>query len=102
MTNPIDLENESNRGSSLLPNAITFFAGASYGLTTVMIGQPLDTIKTRMQGLALSSKSQKSATRVLRELYGTEGIRGLYRGGIPLLVGGSLMRSAQFGVRCVD
>ena len=27
--------------------AITFAAGASYGLTTVLVGQPLDTIKTR-------------------------------------------------------
>ena len=28
---------------------ITFAAGASYGLTTVLVGQPLDTIKTRLQ-----------------------------------------------------
>ena len=31
-------------------------------------------------------------------IYKTEGIRGLYRGGLPLIVGGALMRSAQFGV----
>lgn len=31
-------------------------------------------------------------------LFRSEGIRGLYRGGLPLLIGGGLMRSAQFGV----
>lgn len=81
---------------SYIPHAITFFAGASYGFTTVIVGQPLDTIKTRMQGLA-SSNSNKML-RVASDLFQKEGIRGLYRGGLPLFVGGSLMRSAQFGV----
>ena len=36
---------------------ITFAAGASYGLTTVVVGQPLDTIKTRMQGLKAAEYS---------------------------------------------
>lgn len=78
---------------SLIPFGITFLSGASYGLTTVLIGQPFDTVKTRMQGM-----SSSSATKVLFELYGKEGIKGLYRGGLPLLIGGSVMRSAQFGV----
>lgn len=40
-----------------------------------------------------------------KSVYGTgmdifmkEGIRGLYRGGIPMVMGGGAMRSAQFGV----
>lgn len=72
---------------------ITFVSGASYGLMTVMVGQPMDTIKTRMQGM-----SSSSASHILRDLYSKEGIKGLYRGGLPLLIGGSFMRSAQFGV----
>ncbi len=28
----------------------------------------------------------------------TEGVRGLYRGSLPMVIGGSLFRSAQFGV----
>lgn len=79
--------------SSFAPFAITFLSGASYGLTTVIVGQPLDTVKTRMQGL-----SSSSASHILRDLYSKEGIRGLYRGGLPLMLGGSIMRSAQFGV----
>ncbi len=79
--------------SSLAASAITFLSGASYGLTTVAIGQPFDTVKTRMQGMSSSSASQ-----IVRELYAKEGLRGLYRGGLPLMIGGSAMRSAQFGV----
>lgn len=75
---------------------VTFLAGASYGLTTVIVGQPLDTIKVRMQGMP-STGHQNSYT-VGRDLFAREGMRGLYRGGLPLFVGGSLMRSAQFGV----
>ena len=84
-----------------VPYAITFIAGASYGLTTVVVGQPLDTIKTRMQGVSKTSNyaSASGATSMFVNLYKREGFRGLYRGGFPLMIGGSMMRSAQFGVR---
>ena len=59
----------------------------------VLVGQPLDTIKTRMQTLGY-----KSALQTARLIYGQEGVPGLYRGGMPLLVGGALIRSTQFGV----
>eukprot|EP00980_Cylindrotheca_fusiformis_P005743 scaffold1194_cov127-Cylindrotheca_fusiformis.AAC.20 len=83
---------------------VTFAAGASYGMATVVVGQPLDTIKstyavdvqTRMQGLPSATKS--SSFQVAKELFFREGIVGLYRGGLPLFLGGSFMRSAQFGV----
>lgn len=76
--------------------AVTFLAGASHGLTSVLVGQPLDTIKTRMQ--AMPVEAQSNSLTVARHLFAKEGIRGLYRGGLPIFVGGSLMRSAQFGV----
>ncbi len=93
----------SSLRDSVLPNAITFAAGASYGLTTVFVGQPLDTIKTRMQGISATNHGNGSSGFVsqLLGLYSKEGVRGLYRGGFPLMIGGSLMRSAQFGVRFV-
>jgi len=75
---------------------ITFLAGASHGLTSVIVGQPLDTVKTRMQ--AMPSESQSNSLAVARRVVEKEGIRGLYRGGLPIFIGGSLMRSAQFGV----
>jgi len=75
---------------------ITFAAGYAYGLTTVVVGQPLDTIKTRMQGMPDSAN--RSMLGVGKDVFSREGMRGLYRGGLPLLMGGGLMRSAQFGV----
>lgn len=72
---------------------VTFAAGASYGLTTVLVGQPLDTMKVRLQSMPSGALQGSTA-----DLFRREGIRGLYRGGLPLFVGGSLMRSAQFGV----
>lgn len=88
-------------------NFDAFIAGFAYGLTTVagtvefhdpylhllLVGQPLDTIKTRMQALESSS-----AFQVAKHIYSLEGIQGLYRGGVPLVLGGGFMRSAQFGV----
>ncbi|CAJ1953684.1 unnamed protein product [Cylindrotheca closterium] len=74
---------------------VTFAAGASYGMTTVVVGQPLDTIKTRMQGLPSASRS--SSFQVAKDLFFRESIFGLYRGGLPLFFGGAFMRSAQFG-----
>lgn len=43
------------------------------------------------------AQSQSMST-VTKELWKSEGIRGLYRGGLPLFIGGALQRSAQFGV----
>lgn len=72
-----------------------FLAGFAFGVTNVVVGQPLDTIKTRIQvSLTHSPSSLKTGLTIFRQ----EGIWGLYRGGIPLLIGGGLIRSAQFGV----
>jgi solute carrier family 25 carnitine/acylcarnitine transporter 20/29 len=70
-----------------------FIAGFAYGTTTVIVGQPLDTIKTRMQALG-----QKSAVQTARTILSANGLAGFYRGGLPVLFGGGLVRSAQFGV----
>jgi len=79
-----------------MDGAIGFAAGAAYGLTSVIVGQPLDTIKTRMQARPDSMKS--SSVRIAVDLARSQGIKGLYRGGIPVVLGGSMFRSAQFGV----
>lgn len=70
-----------------------FIAGFAYGSTTVLVGQPLDTIKTRMQALGTTSSIETA-----KAIFTQDGIKGLYRGGFVLVLGGSLIRSAQFGV----
>jgi len=77
-------------------NLISFAAGLSYGLTSVAVGQPLDTVKTRMQ--ARPESMSRGMFNVGVQLFKAEGVAGLYRGGVPLLCGGGLMRSVQFGV----
>ena len=79
----------------LQPGMVSFSAGATYGFTSVLVGQPFDTVKTRMQ--ARPELGSASAVQVARKLVQSEGLRGLYRGGTPLFVGGALFRSAQFG-----
>jgi solute carrier family 25 (mitochondrial carnitine/acylcarnitine transporter), member 20/29 len=76
-----------------------FIGGFSYGLTSVIVGQPLDTIKTTAQ---MRGKSGGNFVQIGVHLFKTEGLlKGLYRGSISMIAGGALFRSAQFGVNGV-
>ena len=66
----------------------------------MLVGQPFETIKTLRQVQSSSSaitaaKGSKSIFQTASNLYSTAGIRGFYRGGVPLLLGGGLMVSWQ-------
>ena len=76
----------------LVDTGITFASGAAYGMTTVAVGQPFDTIKTVVQS---SGEGTVAATRKVIAESGV--IKGLWRGSLPLVLGGTFMRSAQFG-----
>ena len=80
---------------SSLDTAITFASGAAYGVTTVAVGQPFDTIKTIQQSAPAGER--ESIVTIGRHVYATSGLRGLWRGSMPLVLGGTFMRSAQFG-----
>ena len=54
----------------------SFICGFAYGTTTVIVGQPLDTIKTRMQAKGTGSSMITTASAIFKK----EGITGLYRG----------------------
>ena len=75
----------------------SFIAGFAYGGTTVIVGQPFETLKTLTQ-LSSSSGIRPSIITTARELYTSSGIKGFYRGGTPLLIGGGLMRSRHNSV----
>jgi len=76
----------------------SFIAGFAYGGTTVLVGQPLETLKTLTQVPQSQFINQKpSLIDTATSLYKQGGIKSFYRGGVPLLLGGGLMRSAQFG-----
>lgn len=54
----------------------SFICGFAYGVTTVVVGQPLDTIKTRMQAKGTGCSMISTATSIFKQ----EGVSGLYRG----------------------
>ena len=72
---------------------ISFASGTTYGLTSVFVGQPFDTVKTTMQAVKTKESTLGTAQRIVQQ----HGLRGLYKGGIPPMIGGSIIRSAQFG-----
>ena len=82
----------SKKDHDLVDTGITFASGAAYGMTTVAVGQPFDTIKTVVQS---SGEGTVAATRRVVAESGV--IKGLWRGSLPLVLGGTFMRSAQFG-----
>jgi solute carrier family 25 carnitine/acylcarnitine transporter 20/29 len=76
-----------------IDSIIPVICGFAYGTCSVVVGQPLETIKTQLQ-----TSKKSTSLQVAKSIFEREGLRGFYRGGLPLLLGGSLIRSAQFGV----
>ena len=79
---------------------VSFFAGLGvgvmYGTTSVAVGHPIDTIKTKMQ--AQSGFESRGMIRTFLTTVQSQGIRGLYRGALPPLFGSGIFRSTQFAV----
>ncbi len=81
-------------GGGLSESINGLFCGFVYGVTSPLIGHPLDTVKTLMQASTASARG--SAFAVARDVVAKGGIRALYRGLLPPLVGSSIFRSVQF------
>ena len=88
---------EWKKRSKITKEMDDFICGFAYGLVNVMTGQPFDVIKTQLQ----TNPHKKGVISVGIELFKTEGIRGLYRGGLTLVIGGGLVRSSQFGFNSI-
>lgn len=69
-------------------------AGASSGTTKLLVGHPFDTVKIRLQ---TTTGLFASPLHCLRETLVKEGVRGLYKGATPPLVGWVVMDSVQWG-----
>lgn len=70
--------------------------GLFYGFSNVLVGHPLDTIKTKMQ--VIPEYKSRSMSSSIRHLYIKEGVKGFYKGVFPPLCGGSIFRAVQFAV----
>lgn len=62
---------------------IDFLSGCAGGTACVYFGQPLDTIKVKMQTFP---EFYKNGFTCFREIFKSEGIKGLYKGSMPALV----------------
>ena len=71
---------------------VDFIGGACSGITQVMVGQPLDTVKVRQQ----TACSSKSASSVINEIMKKEGIKAFYKGTTSPLIGMAFCISCQF------
>ena len=70
--------------------------GMQFGITIVIVGQPFDTVKTKMQ--AQEEYKSKSFLQSINSIYKQEGLKGFYRGGTSIVLGSSLFRSAQLSI----
>ncbi|KAI8378532.1 mitochondrial carrier domain-containing protein [Blakeslea trispora] len=70
-------------------------AGTIGGWSQVLVGQPLDTVKVRMQTQP-SPPLYKNATDCMQQLVRQEGLKGLYRGVMPPLAGIGFCNAVMF------
>ncbi|KAJ1649611.1 hypothetical protein IWW47_000838 [Coemansia sp. RSA 2052] len=61
-------------------------AGALSGMTSCVLLQPFDLLKTRVQQSHLQATGRGSVLQVLQTVVQSEGVRGLWRGTIPTLL----------------
>ena len=66
-------------------------AGGSAGVVGTVLGYPLDSVKTRMQ-----TSGQTGFLRVMRQVYSSEGLGGLYRGIASPLLSLTLLNTLNF------
>ncbi|RYC54782.1 hypothetical protein CHU98_g11428, partial [Xylaria longipes] len=80
------------KGSSL-DTAKDLFAGAVGGIAQVLIGQPFDIVKVRLQTTTQYSSALNAATTI----YAKEGPMAFYKGTLTPLLGIGACVSIQFG-----
>lgn len=73
--------------------SIDFIAGCNGGIACVLTGQPLDTVKIKMQTY---SSIYKSSFSCFWDTAKNEGFRGLYAGSTPAIVSNVMEHSALF------
>lgn len=75
----------------------SFFAGGFAGMTATAVTYPLDLARGRISGKLASDKAYTSVYRTIAITVRDEGIRGLYKGMTPTLLGSMPYKGIQFG-----
>ncbi|TPX18209.1 uncharacterized protein E0L32_002718 [Thyridium curvatum] len=84
---------EHSKGGGALQTAKDLFAGAAGGVAQVLIGQPFDIVKVRLQTSTAYSSALDAATSIWKK----EGPLAFYKGTLTPLVGIGACVSIQFG-----
>ena len=81
-------------GSSALEAALGALSGMAFGLISPLASQPFDTLKTKMQ--AESRYAQLGMRSVVKDVLRADGLAGLYRGIVPIVLSTGVQKSALF------
>ncbi|KAF6802169.1 mitochondrial carrier C4G9.20c [Colletotrichum musicola] len=84
---------EIQSGGGALQTAKDLFAGAAGGVAQVLLGQPFDIVKVRLQ----TSTTSTSALTAASQIYKNEGALAFYKGTLTPLLGIGACVSIQFG-----
>ncbi|KAI0778603.1 mitochondrial carrier [Trametes elegans] len=76
---------EAQRSSSTSESVKSFIAGGAGGVAAVLVGHPFDLTKTRLQTAAPGTYT--GAVDVVKKALARDGVKGLYRGVVPPLLG---------------
>ncbi|KAH8551910.1 mitochondrial carrier domain-containing protein [Umbelopsis sp. PMI_123] len=91
------VSNASLDDKSFANRARGFAAGVASGITKLAVGHPFDTIKVRMQTSGSADGRFKGPLDCLLTTVRKEGVRALYKGATPPLVGWMFMDSIMLG-----
>ena len=75
----------------------SLLTGTVYGATSTIVGQPLDTIKTKSQAQP-DFMGKMNLPSAIQKVWKEEGLIGFYRGSLPTFAGSVIFRSLQFSV----
>ena len=90
------MTHDQERSTWIKEGLAALIGGSLYGITSVIVGHPLDTVKTQIH--CDPNMHTKSMTQVISHIYKTTGLLGFYKGALPPLLGSGVFRSLQFGV----
>jgi len=79
-----------------LPYVPIYLAGGVAGSVATLITHPLDVVKVRMVVVPLKSQAYNGIVHGLEKILEQEGVRGLYRGLIPSVIGGFVFGGMMF------
>jgi hypothetical protein len=82
----------------LKASIMSLVPGAAQGASQVLLGHPLDTIKTRVQTAPLNNREGHKVFSVMKTMIREEGVISLYRGVSPPLLLTASKRSLQFAL----